>query len=408
MKLICAVLGATLFGGGACGGGSGDGAGADAGAGADGGAAGGADAAAGGCQRAPAAADRVRHAVVSHPYTEDGSPASAWEVLSIDGEGELAATGTTFAMGRATDGTVAFTPDGAIGVAAQEDGTLGVFALSAAGEVEVIETGWRGSMYAGAVVPAPDGGGVYVLDSQWRENGGGVYRVDIDCDGQVSDGGLVAAARLPYALVFAGGGARALAAASDILDSSAGADVHLVDLATGDVLAGADPFPDDEQIVASAALTADGAFLLVGDNNQFYSSEELENRVAVVRVDGGALGAVQTLPVEDPMAIATSPFDDGALVVSGFADAIVALTRDDGRGKPFALAGEIDYDGPAPQLPGALVTIDRGALRGHVLVAELLGVRHLAFAPGAVTDLGLLTLEGEGSAAITGALGVQP
>ncbi len=403
MKLICAAVGLTVLG---CGGGSGDRPAADAATGDDAGGGGG-DGGVDGCVRAPAPADRVRHAVVSHPYDGDGDPASGWEVLSVATDGALAATGTTFTMGRATGGTVAFTPDGAIGVAAQEDGSLGVFALSPGGEVEVIEAGWRGSMYAGAVVAAPDGGGVYVLDSQWRENGGGVYRVDIDCEGNVSDGGLVAAARLPYALVFEGGGARALAAASDILDSSAGADVHLVDVAVGDVLAGADPFPDDEQIVASAATTADGAYLLVGDNNQFYSSEELANRVAVVRVDDTSLAAVQTLPVEDPVAIATSPFDDGAVVVSGFGDAIIALTRDDGDSKPFALAGEIDYTGPAPQLPGAVASVDRGALRGHLLVAELLGVRHLAFGRGSVSDLGLLAL-GEGTEAITGALGVEP
>ncbi len=403
MKAICAALGLAVVGCG--GGGSGDPAGGDAGVATD--AAGGGDAGADGCVRAPAPADRVRFAVVSHPYDDEGSAASQWEVLSVGADGAVAATGTTFAMGRATGGSVAFTPDGAVGVAAQEDGSLGIFTLSAGGEVEVLEAGWRGSMYAGAVVAAPDGGGVYVLDSQWRENGGGVYRVDVDCDGVVTDGGLVAAARLPYALVFAGGGARALAAASDILDSSAGADVHLVDMEVGEILAGADPFPDNEQIVASAAMTADGAYLLVGDNNQFYSTEGLENRVAVVRVDGSSLSAVQTVPVEDPIAIAASPFDDGAVVVSGFGDAIFSLTREDGDSKPFTLAGEIDYEGAAPQLPGPIASIDRGALRGHLLVAELLGVRHLAFTRGSVSDLGLVAL-GEGTAAITGALGLQP
>jgi hypothetical protein len=404
MKAICAALGLAVVG---CGsGGSGDPAGGDAGVSGDAGG-GGSDGGADGCVRTPAPADRMRFAVVSHPYDEEGSASSQWEVVSVGADGAVAATGTTFAMGRATGGSVAFTPDGAVGVAAQEDGSLGIFTLSAGGEVEVLETGWRGSMYAGAVVAAPDGGGVYVLDSQWRENGGGVYRVDVDCDGQVADGGLVAAARLPYALVFSGGGARALAAASDILDSSAGADVHLVDMEVGEVLSGADPFPDNEQIVASAAMTADGAYLLVGDNNQFYSTEGLENRVAVVRVDGASLSAVQTVPVEDPIAIAASPFDDGAVVVSGFGDAIVSLTRDDGDSKPFTLAGEIDYEGAAPQLPGPIASIDRGTLRGHLLVAELLGVRHLAFTRGSVTDLGLVAL-GEGTAAITGALGLQP
>lgn len=401
MKLICAALAMVAA---ACGGGSGDRADADGGAAAD--AAHAADAA-GGCVREPAAAERVRHAVVSHPYSQDGSPATGWEVLALDTGGELTATGTTFSMGRATGGSVAFTPDGAVGVAAQEDGSLGVFTLSPGGEVEVVETGWSGAAWASAVVASPDGGGVYLLDSQWRENGGGVYRVDIDCDGRVTDGGLVAAARLPYALVLAGGGARVLTAASDILDSSAGSDVHLVDLGAGEILAGADPFPDDEQIVASAALTADGGYLLVGDNNQFYATEGLENRIAVVRVDGASLAPVQTLPVEDPVAIAVSPFDDGAVVVSGFGDAIIALARDGDGEEPFALAGEIDYDGAAPQLPGPIAAVERGSLRGRVFVAELLGVRQLAFTPGQVTDLGLVRL-GSGSAAITGAFGLQP
>jgi hypothetical protein len=365
-----------------------------------------ADAAQGGCQRAAAEGDRLRHAVVSHPYAEDGSPASGWEVLSMTAAGDVAATGTRFEMGRATGGNVAFTPDGAVGAVAQEDGSLGVFALSESGEVDVLDAGWRGTGYAAAVVAAPDGSGFYLLDSQWRENGGGVYRVEVDCDGAIADGGLMAAARLPYALV-PGGGERALVAASDILDSASGDDVHLVDLAGGQVLAGADPFPDDQQIVASAALTADGAYLLVGDNNQFYDSGELENRIAVVAVDGTTLAPVQTIPIEDPVAIAVSPFDDRAIAVSGFGDAILELDRSGGAAHPFSLAGEIDYDGPAPQLPGPIAAIDRGALRGHLLVAELLGVRHLAFTAGAVTDLGLVSL-GSGNAAITGALGLQP
>jgi hypothetical protein len=387
----------------ACGQDAGDGAAADAGGG--GGADGSSDDAGGGCERAPAPADRTRYAVVSHPYDEDSAPANQWEVLSLTADGTLAATGTRFEMGRATGGQVAFTPDGAVGVAVQEDGSLGVFTLSDAGEVEVVETGWRGEMYAGQVVAAPDGRGVYVLDSQWRENGGGVYRLEVDCDGRVSAAGLVAPSRLPYALVFAGD--RALAAASDILESDPGADVHLVDLAAGEVLAGADPFPDDEQIVASAALTGDGAYLLVGDNNQFYSTEGLENRVAVMRLDAGSLAAAQTIKIEDPVAIIASPFDDGAVVVSGFGDAIFALTRDDRSAQPFALAGELDYQGPAPQLPGAAVAVDRGELRGRVLIAELSGIRQLAFAPGSVSDLGLLSL-GDGIPAITGALGLQP
>src|SRR5262245_31080507 len=120
MKLIWLALLAVS----ACGEGAGAGRPDAGGGGADAAPAG--DAAEVGCERAPAAADRTRLAVVSHPYTADGSPSEAWEVLSISADGELAVTGTRFDMGRATGGSVAFTPDGAVGAAAQEDGTLGL------------------------------------------------------------------------------------------------------------------------------------------------------------------------------------------------------------------------------------------------------------------------------------------
>src|SRR5690606_34284173 len=218
----------------------------------------------------------------------------------------------------------------------------------------------------------------------------------------------VAPGKLPYALSFAGDG-RALVAATDLLDGSTpGADVHLVDLAGSAVLAGADAFPDDEQIVASAALTAGGRHLLVGDNNQYYSTEGMTNRVAVVRIDGDALSPVQTLaPIEDPVAIVASPDDDAALVVSGFGDAILELAYQPDAAEPLALLGEVDYAGPAPQLPASAALIDRGALRGRVLVAELLGVRQLAFGPGGVTDLGLTEL-GSDTGDIVGVIGVAP
>jgi hypothetical protein len=54
------------------------------------------------------------------------------------------------------------------------------------------------------------------------------------------------------------------------------------------------------------------------------------------------------------------------------------------------------------------VLMDRGALTGRVLVAELAGVRQVQFElDGTVTDLGLTKFL-TGSESITGALGVQP
>jgi len=52
--------------------------------------------------------------------------------------------------------------------------------------------------------------------------------------------------------------------------------------------------------------------------------------------------------------------------------------------------------------------IDRGLLRGRVLIAENLAIRQVQFNPdGSITDLGTTSL-GSGIPAIVGAIGVQP
>lgn len=218
-----------------------------------------------GCARTPAAADRARYLVVSHPFAEGGGSSNRWEVLSLSTAGAIATTGTTFEMGRGNEGRIAFTPDGAIGVAAQDDGTLGIFAIDEAGAVTVIEPGWNaaGAFYAASVVMAPDGARVYVLDSQWRDNGGGIYPVALDCDGAPSLEGRTVAGKLPYELVLSGD--RALVAAADVLDSAAGHDAHLLAWPEPAVIAGADAFAEDMQIVSAAAVTADGDYFLIGD-----------------------------------------------------------------------------------------------------------------------------------------------
>src|SRR6185295_3490683 len=114
------------------------------------------------------------------------------------------------------------------------------------------------------------------------------------------------------------------------------------------------------------------------------------------------------MPIDDPIAIVASPFDDAALVASGFGNAFFALDYDPDAAEPFAVRGELAYQGAPPQLPGGAVRVDRGALAGRVLVAENLGVRQVSFEGGGViTDLGLTSL-GSGSESIVGAIGVQP
>jgi hypothetical protein len=112
--------------------------------------------------------------------------------------------------------------------------------------------------------------------------------------------------------------------------------------------------------------------------------------------------------LEDPFSLQTSPFDDAAIVVSGFGDAIVVLDYAPATAAPFSVRGKLPYVGGHPQVPGASVMVKRGALQGRVLVADVRGVFQVQFAPkGVVTDLGIVDLAG-GTENIVSSIGVQP
>jgi hypothetical protein len=361
------------------------------------------------CPRPAAADDRLRRVVVSHPYDAAGSASPVYEVLELSTTGALTRPGVTFRMGRATAGEVVFTPDGQVGLVVQDDGTLGIFTLDDAGTPTVIDPAFEGSFYAGRVVMDPSGALAWVLDTNWRNNGGGIYALRIHCDGTVTDEGLVAPSKLPYAMSFLpDGSSDALLAATDVLSSAAGDDAHRVHLDgvedAASLIDGADAFGDDDAIVASLAVTFDGRYGLIGDNNLFSGTG---NRVAVVGIDPLAPSQLLT-SIEDPVGLVASPYDNAALVVSGFGDALIALSYTPDAAAPFAVKGPLTYAGAKPQLPAQPVMIARGSLAGLVLVAETSGIRRVRFEPsGSITDLGLTSF-GSGYTAIPGALGVQP
>jgi hypothetical protein len=352
------------------------------------------------CVRAPASPDRVRHVVVGHPYADGSTKSNVWEVLDLSAAGELSRPGRTFTMGRAITGELTFTLDGAIGVAAQEDGSVGVFKIDAEGVPTVLHAAFKGAFYAARVTTAPDGS-IYVLDDQWRENGGGIYKLSIDCDDNVTDGGLVAASKLPSAIAFLPGGS-AIVSAADIATSPMGAEAHL--LVWGDsptYTTSTDAFADDEAIVGGAALTADNQWFMIGDTSSFAS---VPNRVAAVPVTSTGFGTVEMIPdVEDPLTLIADPARLQVLAVSGFGDALFVLDRPSTTWRKT----EVTYSGAKPQLPGGAVMIRSGTLAGRVLVAENLGVRQVRFTASGVEDLGLFSL-GSGIENSTGAIGVTP
>lgn len=363
------------------------------------------------CPRLPGPDDYVRKVVVSLPYDAGGSKSDRFAVLGLGADGTLSMTTTTFDLGRRHTGSIVFTPDGRIGIVATDAGRLGIFRFENDGAVTVIDAGFAGTFYASEVVMDPSGERVWVLNAQWRENGGGVYAVRLACDGTPVDEGLRVPGKMVSRLLFSREApSRVLAGAVDVLDSEAGREAHLLSWGAQPTrTASVDAFGDDDAMLASAALTRDGRFLLLGDNQEF-SNPELPNRVAVVEVLADRLEARQILtPVEDPIALLTSPYDDAVLAVSGYGNNVFVLRYDPQAQVPFANHGAPTWGTMGrPQLPGGADQVERGGLKGLVLMTEVRGIRMLRFeGDGTVTDLGLTSL-GDGIEAMPGAIGVQP
>lgn len=362
-----------------------------------------------GCPRALAPADRTRYLVASHPFPSDGgSRDDLYEVFSVSPSGAVASTGRFFRMGRANDYTspIVFTPDGVVGIAAQENGTLGVFTLDSAGVPTVVHAAFDpAGASSGKLLMHPAGNSLFLTDFNTQNNGGGLYRVDIGCDGtllnprQVLPGNNAAAATwLPNQEFL-------VVASRDLQGSPAMQDLHLVDVATSPpvVRASSTGFPDRDAIPPTVSVSADGRWIVLPDTG--FSGGD---RLAVFERSGTTLTARQVLTTASPVAVVFSPFDTTGLVVnSDTADHFRRFTFDGGA---FAVAATpLPYTFGRPELPGAPVMIDRGALTGRLFVPELLAVRQLQFErDGGITDVAKTPAGGTGSGQILGTLGIQP
>ncbi len=401
-SMIASVTGIAVLAAIGCGSGSNDGGGPDA-AGESPDAGPGAS-----CARDLGPADRARYVVISLPYDDQGAKAKAWSVWQLSTEGALTDLGHRFEMGRGWAGNVVFTPDGEIGLVAQEDGKVGAFRLDADGKPEVIDAALDVGASASSVVMDPSGERAYVLSNQWREHGGGVWALDITCEGEIRPAGQVFSSRLPAAMLWVDD-KRAVIAAEDVMESAADLDLHLLSWDSDpSVMASAALFEGDGAVVASAAIGPGSRYVLVGDNAAF---SEVPNRVAVAEITSSGLEMRQVLqPIEDPYSLAISPFDGTALVMSGFGDAIFQLEFDAGNPTaPYSMAGQLAYKGPKPQIPGSTAMVERGALKGLVLVAENTSIRQIQFPPeGGARDLGGTPVGDDGFTSIPGVIGIQP
>jgi hypothetical protein len=362
------------------------------------------------CPRTPAGADRTRFVVLARPYDTTGTASPAFEVLQLSATGTLTqfSPPRVFMLAtRAPFGTITFTPDGEVGLVALDDGKLGVFHLDADGNPTVIDAGIETTFYTDRIIMAPSGDHAWVVDTNTRENGGGIYEIAIGCDGKVTERGLIAAAKSPGALGIIANGTRAVVPAREILTgSTTGDDVHLLDWSTPPTLrGGADAFGDDDSSPSGFAISHDEKTAFLGDSSAFGT-----NRVGIVTIGDTDITPLAVIPdITDPSGIAASPYGDVAIVTSSQppGEGIYILDKGGANGT-WRKRGAVTYTGAAPQLPGDVVTIDRGQLAGSVLVAELSTVRRLMFRDnGTVDDVGRLDF-GDGYESIGGAIGVTP
>lgn len=182
-----------------------------------------------------------------------------------------------------------------------------------------------------------------------------------------------------------------------------GARYALPHLDSGEWLAGSEIFGDDDALVSAATLA--GEYVLVGDNSLFSG---VPNRVGVAAVGLEAAAASGVLsPVEDPFALWAPPDGSKVLVSSGFGDELLWLEATGDPAEPFANRGVVRTSGTSVALPGTIVGMRRGSLKGLAVVSENTGLRLVDLSGAEPEDRGFTSF-GSGLDQIPGALGVAP
>ncbi|MEO7110182.1 MAG: hypothetical protein ABI183_07090, partial [Polyangiaceae bacterium] len=336
-----------------------------------------------------------------------GDAASLFEVLSLSADGTLtrATPNVTFSMGPASTSSIVFTPDGKVALVAQDDGTIGVVRFDASGPV-VVHAAFKGPFYAGSIVVDPTGAHAYVLDADTSNNGGGVYQVDIACDGSLTSKGLVVPGGTANQMAFVPSTSRAVLAAGGAFNAPDGSDTDLIDFSgsTPSLVASGFGFVDGGAIVSSVTVMPDGKFALAADNGIIVG-----NRLAAIALPSMKNAGILATP--NPAALVASPFDNAVLLLnSDTADAIRVISYTPDASTPFSIAGEIAYVNPKPQLPSFASLVARGTLKGRVLIAENTAVRQVAFEPDAgIVDVSYLNFDDDGGLdQIVGVIGVAP
>lgn len=364
------------------------------------------------CPHPPGPENAPRIAVVSHPYLEDAGRDNSYEVYELSPAGVLTSKNQYFRMGRSTGGnaTIVFTPDGKIGFAPQNDGSMGIFRVEANGNITVVDPAFRpGNLSVRTLLMDPSGAYIYVIDFNTPNNGGGIYRVAIGCDGTPTMQGNIVPGDIPAVATFMHTRpATAVVAARGFTQTAPLDSVYAVSLSGTDagVIGGAAAFPMADSICSQVSVSTDDAWVALSDNG-FSTS----GRVAMLSLSGTVMTSVQLLTTGAPIGVLFSPFTRSGLIVnSDTADNYRRLVYNPTTpATPWSVGAPIAYTYGRPELPSMPVMLERGALTGRVLVAELQTIRQLQFErDGGITDVAQTVAPDGGFTDSLGVFGVAP
>jgi hypothetical protein len=243
-------------------------------------------------------------------------------------------------------------------------------------------------------------------------NHGGVFQVRINCDGTLISDGLVVSGGWAIAMAFLPTvSSRAVLSAGAVFTPDAGVPMDTALLSAGaggfTLISRAQVFNGGPPLPSAMAISGDGAFALIADNNN--SDADAGSRIAIAKTTD--LSRVQMLSNPNPSDIAFSPFGNAALVTSTLGDDHIRVFKYDAANAaaPFTDTGDITYTHGRPQLPQNIATIGVGSLKGLMLVSELASVRLVRFAAsGTATDVGMVSWPGGATTDSLGIVGVQP
>ena len=143
----------------------------------------------------------------------------------------------------------------------------------------------------------------------------------------------------------------------------------------------------DDAWLSTGAITPSGDLVLLTDTSAW---SDRPNAVAAVQLSGDQLTHAGVDDLFDGVGMAISPDGTTAIVSSGYDDDILRLSLDATDSDAVSVEGSLATSVDPSQLPGGMVTVQRGTLAGYALVAEVYGLRSVQLgASGEALDLGI-------------------